>query len=143
MKKIITLFFGFLISANFIFAAVILPKPVIVTKTNLIIEQPILVKQKPDISKMSIKQLEKLSGKKLNFLQKIVFKLSKHSLKKGSSKISKGLYVVLAILGLGWLAMGILDDWSGNDWIIALVLSLLFWLPGLIYSLVKMKKYYN
>ncbi len=67
----------------------------------------------------------------------------KKALKKGDSGISKGLYVILSIIGLGWLAMGILDDFEGSDWIISLVLSLLFWLPGVIYSFIKMKKYFS
>lgn len=71
--------------------------------------------------------------------QTIVSKL----LKKGGAEISKALYVVLAIIGFGWLAMGINDNFEGWDWVISLVLYLVMWLPGLIYSLVKMKKYYK
>lgn len=65
--------------------------------------------------------------------------------KKESSKskgISKGLYIVLAIFSLGWLGMGINDNFEGYDWLISLVLYCLFWLPGFIYTLIKMKKYY-
>lgn len=71
--------------------------------------------------------------------QSIVSKL----LKKGGAEISKALYVVLAIIGFGWLAMGINDNFEGWDWVISLVLYILGWLPGLIYTLVKMKKYYK
>ncbi|TAE51144.1 MAG: YqaE/Pmp3 family membrane protein [Bacteroidetes bacterium] len=53
------------------------------------------------------------------------------------------MYILLAILGLGFLAIGLLDNWSGSDWIIALVLSILCWLPGVIYAFVKMKNYYS
>lgn len=89
-------------------------------------------------------KFEEMTGKKLGIVQKFKLKVAQKFLKKkaGSTSISKGLYVVLAILGLGWLAMGILDDWSGSDWIISLVLYFLFFIPGLIYTLIKMKKYY-
>ena len=63
--------------------------------------------------------------------------------KGGDAKLSKGIYILLAFLGLGWLGMGLNDNFEGTDWIISLVLYLLFWLPGFIYTLVKMKKYYN
>lgn len=64
------------------------------------------------------------------------------SVKKDGAEISKGLYVLLAIVGLGFLAIGLNTDWNGNKWIIALILGLLFWLPGVIYSLVHMKDFY-
>ncbi len=88
---------------------------------------------------------QELTGQKLGWAKKIQLKMAQKLLKgkkAGNADISKGLYVVLAIIGLGWLAMGLLDDWSGNDWIIALVLSFLFIIPGIIYALIKMKKYY-
>lgn len=60
----------------------------------------------------------------------------------GEGKLSKGIYILLAILGLCFIGIGLVTDWEGSDWIIGLVLSLLFWLPGLIYALIKMKSYY-
>jgi uncharacterized membrane protein YqaE (UPF0057 family) len=60
----------------------------------------------------------------------------------GGAAISKGLYIILAILPFGWLGMGLNDNFTGSDWIISLVLYILLWLPGLIYTLVKMKNYY-
>ena len=63
--------------------------------------------------------------------------------KKGSSaEVPQLLYIILAILPLGWLAMGINDDWSGNDWWISLILYILGWLPGFIFTLIKMSNYY-
>jgi uncharacterized membrane protein YqaE (UPF0057 family) len=49
----------------------------------------------------------------------------------------------LAILGFGWLGMGILDDFEGEKWLISLLLYCLVSLPGLIYTLIKMKDYYQ
>ena len=88
---------------------------------------------------------QELTGQKLGWAKKIQLKMAQKLLKgkkAGNADISKGLYVVLALIGFGWLAMGLLDDWSGSDWIISLVLYFLFFLPGLIYTLIKMKKYY-
>lgn len=65
-----------------------------------------------------------------------------HAVKPDSDNIPKPLYVVLSIIWLGWLAMGINDNFEGWDWVISLILYLLFWLPGVIYSLIMMKKYY-
>ncbi|MES2479828.1 MAG: hypothetical protein V4561_12130 [Bacteroidota bacterium] len=62
--------------------------------------------------------------------------------KAGSSTIPQVLYILLAIFWLGWLAMGINDDWAGYDWLISLLLYILFWLPGFIFTLIKMSKYY-
>lgn len=71
-----------------------------------------------------------------------IFSKMFHKSAKGKAEISKPLYIVLAILPFGWLAMGINDNFEGWDWVISLVLYILGWLPGLIYTLVKMKKYY-
>ena len=48
----------------------------------------------------------------------------------------------MSIFWLGWLAMGLMDDFEGNNWWVSLILYVLCWLPGVIYSLVKMKDYY-
>ncbi len=96
---------------------------------------------------------KKITGERLGVKKTIQLKMAQKALKKQLKKggfggesgdgITKGLYVLLAILGLGWLAMGIKDDWNGSDWIINLVLTILCWLPGLIHALIKMKKYYS
>lgn len=96
-------------------------------------------------SNVVTKTESKVKQKKLTKLQKKVIKKAQKKINKSAkdgSSISKGLYVLLSIIGFGWLAMGILSDWSGSDWIISLVLYIILWLPGLIYSLIKMKNYY-
>jgi len=62
--------------------------------------------------------------------------------KKPKGDVSKGLYVVLSILFYGWIAIGINDGWKGSAWIVSLLLYCCLWLPGVIYSLARMKKYY-
>ena len=88
---------------------------------------------------------KEMTGKKLGFIKSLELKAAQKFIKKkvaGKGELSKGVYILLAIIGLGFIGMGINDHWSGSDWVICLVLSLLFWLPGLIYALIKMKKYY-
>lgn len=90
------------------------------------------------------KSYKKRTGKRLGLKNRIQLKIAQRALKKeaGAGDITKGVYVLLAIIGFGWLAMGILDDWEGDKWIICLVLTLLGWLPGLIYALVMMDDYF-
>jgi uncharacterized membrane protein YqaE (UPF0057 family) len=115
--------------------------------------EPSIKALNPDMAKMSLDKFlsltptkyKELTGKKLGLKKSIQLKLAQKFLKKNTVKateLSKGVYVLLAILGLGWLAMGLVSDWEGSDWIISLVLYLLCYLPGLIYTLVKMKNYY-
>lgn len=97
-------------------------------------------------TKMTPKQFEKMTGKKLTLKETLKLKAAQKMLKKSAHKdtdISKGLYIVLAILGWAWLAMGLMDDFSGSNWIVNLILTVLCWLPGFIHALVKMKDYYG
>ncbi len=77
-------------------------------------------------------------AKKHSFLSRLI-----HKVAAAKAEISKGLYVVLAIIALGWLAMGINDNFSGYEWLLSLLLYILGWLPGVIYTLIMMKKYYK
>lgn len=110
----------------------------------------------PEMMKMGIEQFltltpskyKELTGKKLGLKKSLELKAAQKMLKKKMSKssgadIPKGVYIILAILGWAWLLMGIMDDWTGNDWWVNLLLTLLCWLPGVIHAFVKMKKYYN
>ena len=86
------------------------------------------------------------TGKRMGIVNAVKLKAAqkyvKKRLKKDGEDISEGVYILLAILGLGWVAMGLLDDWDGSDWIVNLILTALCWLPGLIHALVKKKNYY-
>ncbi len=82
-------------------------------------------------------------GLKNTMRLKAAQKFLKKELKKDGDGITKGVYILLAILGLAWIAMGVKSDWSGSDWIVNLLLTVLCWLPGFIHALVKMKDYYN
>ena len=95
---------------------------------------------------ISVTSSDVAPAKKLTLKERVIFKRAKKALtqdvKPNETELSKGLYILLAILGLGWLAMGLLDGFEGSDWIICLVLYALFFVPGFIYSLIKMKNYY-
>ena len=63
---------------------------------------------------------------KLSLKERIALKFAKKALKKETKEngadISKGMYILLAVVGLGWLAMGLLDDFEGSGWIVCLIL---------------------
>ncbi|MEZ4919541.1 MAG: YqaE/Pmp3 family membrane protein [Saprospiraceae bacterium] len=95
-----------------------------------------------------------MTGKKMGVKNAMALKVAQKRVKKDLKKngymgaadtgdISKGVYILLAILGLAWVAMGIFSDWSGSDWLVNLLLTVLCWLPGLIHALVKMDDYYG
>jgi uncharacterized membrane protein YqaE (UPF0057 family) len=91
------------------------------------------------------KKYKEMTGQSLGIKKTFELKAAQKFVKKQMQKdpdIDKNIYILLAILGLAWVAMGILDDWDGSDWILNLVLTALCWLPGLIHALTKMKKYY-
>jgi uncharacterized membrane protein YqaE (UPF0057 family) len=95
---------------------------------------------------LSPKAYKELTGQKMSLKEKLSLKLTQKMLKKQTRKEEGGslpqwAYIVLSILWLGWLAIGIKSNWKGNDWWISLLLYLLYF-PGLIYSLIVMKKYY-
>lgn len=86
-----------------------------------------------------------MTGKKLGVVNTLKLKAAQKVVKDnfgGKMPVEKGIYILLAILGLAWIAMGLADDWKGSDWVVNLILTVLCWLPGLIHALVKMKKYY-
>jgi len=94
------------------------------------------------------KQYKKMTGEKLGFKKTLQLKAGQKFLKKhlnadgDSSDIPEGLYIVLAILGLAWIAMGVMDDFSGKNWWVNLILSFLCWLPGVIHAFIKKNEYY-
>lgn len=92
------------------------------------------------------KKYKEKTGKKLGFKNTVKLKAAqkvfRKKMKKGDADLSKGVYILLAIIGWGFLGIGLMSDWDGNEWIIALVLTALCWLPGVIYTLAKMKNYY-
>ncbi len=102
-----------------------------------------------DILSLTPKKIKEATGQKLSIKETIALKAMQKKLKKGlkngtitNGSMGKGLYIFLAIIGLGFIGLGVNTDWSGNDWIIALVLGLFTCLGGMIFTLVKMKDHY-
>ncbi len=87
-----------------------------------------------------------ITGEKLGIKRTLQLKAAQRVVKKhakgGDSDIPKGLYIVGAIFGFAWILMGVMDDWSGDNWWVTLLLYCACGLPGVIYSLIKMKDYY-
>lgn len=100
-----------------------------------------------DFLEMTPRKYREMTGERLGFGNTLKLKAAqrfvKREMRQGKdADISPGLYVVMAIFGLGWLAMGLMDDWDGNNWVVNLLLTILCWLPGLIHALVKQNEYY-
>jgi uncharacterized membrane protein YqaE (UPF0057 family) len=90
--------------------------------------------------------IQKLTGKKLSLKEVIKLKVAQKILNANTNnssgtRYSKGVFILVAIFGFGWLLMGIHDDFSGSTWIVNLILTLICWLPGLIHSLIHMEEY--
>ena len=74
---------------------------------------------------------EEMTGQKLTLKEtmklKAAQKMVKNQLKKadGEDTFPKGAYIVLVILGWGFIPLGILSDWKGNDWWVNLLLTFL------------------
>jgi len=93
------------------------------------------------------KTYRKMTGKKLGLKNTLILKAAQKSVgkkfkKENAADIPKGLYIVGIILGWGWLLMGLMDDFSGNNWWVNLLLTALCWLPGVIHGFAKMNEYY-
>lgn len=51
------------------------------------------------------------------------------------------IYLVIALF-IAWLSVGILYNW-GTEFLIALILWFLFWLPGTLYGIIKVLQHYG
>ncbi len=102
-----------------------------------------------DFLALTPSKVRELSGKKLGIAGTLALKQAQKSVRKNLARggsatdLPKGAYIVFAIFGLGWLAMGLMDDFEGNNWWVNLLLTLFcVWIGGLIHALIKMKEYY-
>ena len=123
------------------------------TLVNDFNDEPEVQALTPDMAQMGLdvflsltpKKYKELTGKKLGVKKTLQLKAAQKIIKKKTGKsddIPKGLYIVLAIFGLAWIGMGVMDGWEGNNWWVNLILTLLCWLPGFIHALIKMDEYY-
>jgi hypothetical protein len=147
-SKLIALFFLAIFAAFTVEAAVPFNTPAIDRNSPLYVNDNIsaLVNGNTEaFLKLTPKQVEKMTGKKMTLKQtlkmKAAQKMAKKAMKGEGEGVSKGLFILLALLGWAWLLMAIKDDWSGNTWWTNLLLTALCGLPGFIHALVKMKNY--
>lgn len=106
----------------------------------------------------ALASLKNNTDRKLSFKEKLVLKMVNKKVQKMQKKmlasngapgegyaapsIDKGVYIIVAIL-IPFLAVGLATNFEGTDWLICLLLTFLFYLPGLIYALIKMNDYYS
>ena len=118
--------------------------------------------EKMDIDKflnLTPKSYKTITGKKLGFLDRIKLKWVQKRIRKitesdveavNSPLVPQWVYIILSLFFMGWLVMGLSDDWFGSNWWICLLLYiggaifLNVWggLAGFIFALVKMNEYY-
>jgi len=114
----------------------------------------------PEMAQMGLKtfldltpaEYHKVTGKRMGMKNALALKSAQKQIKQDLKRsghydapgdgITEGVYILLAIFGLAWIAMGVKSDWEGSDWIVNLLLTLLCWLPGLIHALIKKKDYF-
>ena len=102
-----------------------------------------------DFLALTPKKVREMTGEKLGIKGALALKVAQKQVRKAqrassgrAADIPQGLYVVLVIFGWGWLAMGLMDDFEGNNWWLNLILTLLCFIPGLIHGFIKMSDYY-
>ncbi len=102
------------------------------------------------------------TGKKLSLQELLALKKYQKELKANlppnqEPELDKTIYIVLAVIGLGFLGIGLNTDWKGNEWLYALLMiavgyagafvCVIFPLVGyvlqLVYSLRLMKRFYK
>lgn len=152
-KSFLLVLFAVVLGNQTSFAAIDMSK----TPVNTFSHNPEVAALPADLAQMALNQFLNLTpasykeatGERLGLKKTIALKAAQKAVKRelrnhsaAGDGITSGVYVLLAILGLGWLAMGIKSDWSGSDWLVNLLLTALCWLPGLIHALVKKKDYF-
>lgn len=120
--------FALLFSTNISYAVGITP---VKEGTEVTTKQ---TKKEKRVAKKKLKQEKKQMRKKVRKQLKSALKDAKKAKKAGASEVNTTLLIILAIL-IPFLAVGLYDGITNRFWI-SLLLTLLFWLPGVIYALV-------
>jgi len=95
---------------------------------------------KPTVNKIvTVTDQSNTAVKKHSFFSRLLAKIARM---EEDAAIPQAAYIILSILPFGWLAIGLNDNFEGISWLIALLLYILGWLPGIIYSLIVMGNYY-
>ena len=89
---------------------------------------------------MSRKDYEQLTGKHFNFFERIAFKIAqhklKHALKKDGDPSTNTLLLVILAIFIPPLAVYLFEGAITKNFWINLLLTLLFFLPGMIHALI-------
>lgn len=95
---------------------------------------------------LSPKKYREMTGERLGIKGSLALKAAQKQVQKmqngRATDMPKGAYIVLVIIGWGFLPMGLMDDWQGNNWWVNLLLSFLCLIPGWIHGFSKMSEYY-
>ncbi|MBX2906252.1 MAG: hypothetical protein KF744_09460 [Taibaiella sp.] len=83
------------------------------------------------------------ASQQANSTKRTVFQKVAEAVGNGINTLPRTVYIIMAIVGLGWLAMGINSNFEGRKWALSLLLYILGWIPGLVYTLIMMKRYYK
>lgn len=105
-----------------------------------------------ELAAMTPKEYRRLTGERLSLRETIALKVAQKKLRKhlrrdqeerGEIPVPKGVFIILAILvPIGAVVMmGVADDWEGSRWWVALLLYVLCYFPGLIYTLTTINDY--
>lgn len=90
------------------------------------------------------KKYRQLTGKKLGIKKTLQLRAAQKMVKRKLNiepQLSGGLFCLMGFLCFGWLAMGIMDDWGGINWVTNFLLSIL-WFPGVIHTMIRKQDYY-
>lgn len=134
MKLLLPLFF-FIVSSSQVFGVVKhrVADPQVCELVTAV-EPEFMDMNMDEFLELSPRAYRKKTGKRLGLMKSIKLKMAQKMIKRqqrrNNSSLSSGLYLIMAIFTLGWLAIGLLGDWSGFDWIINLGLAALCWLTG-------------
>ena len=147
MKKILFLFLFFLIgwqSQAFV--------PITQTWSSQLKDAKEVQDLTPDLRNMELesflnltpKKYRQKTGKRLGIKKTLQLRTAQKFVKrklKIEPEISSPLFCLMGFFLLGWLAMGIMDDWGGINWVTNLLLSV-FIFPGILHAIIKKKDYY-
>jgi len=106
----------------------------------------------PDLQNMQLesflnltpKKYRQKTGKRLGIKKTLQLRAAQKFVKrqlKIEPEISSGFFCLMGFFLLGWVAMGIMDDWGGINWVTNLLLCI-FVLPGILHAIIKKKDYY-
>lgn len=159
IKRTYLLLLTMLFAVNFASAAIVAPaasSPAINPDLSEIFTGTDEAFSPEDFLALTPRKIRETTGRKLKLKEVIGLKLAQKQMKKqmkkqarkghkeGDEEFPKGLFIVCAIFLpiAAVIFMGIMDDWKGNTWWTAAILYALCYLPGLIYTLTKVKNYY-